>query len=410
MHNVVHSSREGGFAYSDVTQPLNYTSESDTDPYIIETNLPAESLSPYSHETVREAWTPTATTAATDDCSALEEFSFQGAGWKVYFTEDGYIYYLSDNAHSQWGDPRVYGVYYEDSDVPESPSFQSPRLPPSPRRLSEKSSMRHRSMSSESSGLEDDVAYIRTPAKNQSSSFKPIRKSSSSVETPETKPSSTKILENADDDLSSDIQRFDSMPEDVEESDVRHIGLDGLARAPFPKDLIADNLWGMSSFNTLSGAESRTKESVGEAVSPRRKLILYNVMIGLSQLKSAGSYKVILDTICSLEIQRGRLTTDHLETFLHIIPLSIEGDNHQGRGQSQHPSEDFLAVADKYYPDLPYRACASYICSVLPALFGSIQSQSQTIIRGCEQVGYEIFIDEYDLHRRFCPVCNLRIT
>ena len=200
----------------DVTQQPYYTSESDTDPYVIETNLQAESFSPFSHDTVREAWTPTATTAATDDFSALEEFSFQGASWKVYSTEDGHIYYLCADSHSQWGDPRVYGLYYEDSDVPESPSFQSPRMPPSPRRLSEKSSIRRRSMSSESSEVDEDVAYIRTPNKNQCTPFKPIRKSSCSQETSDTRQSSTKSVEASADDLSSDIQRFDSPSDDME--------------------------------------------------------------------------------------------------------------------------------------------------------------------------------------------------
>lgn len=56
--------------------------------------------------------------------SALEIFSLFGTLWEVYVTADGYTYYLdSISKHSQWDDPRIYGLTNyneEDGDVIKS--------------------------------------------------------------------------------------------------------------------------------------------------------------------------------------------------------------------------------------------------------------------------------------------------
>lgn len=44
------------------------------------------------------------------DPSALETFVLYDVVWNVYQTEEGYTYYLDQNNHSQWDDPRIHGI------------------------------------------------------------------------------------------------------------------------------------------------------------------------------------------------------------------------------------------------------------------------------------------------------------
>ena len=392
---LVDSPNERDLGHADCVH-MKETSESDSDPYVIETSLPTESLSPYSHETVREAWTPTATTSATDDITALEEFSFDGVGWKVYTTDEGYIYYLSDNSHSQWGDPRVYGTYCEEFEATEYPSFQSPRSPPSPRRQLDRASLRVRSVSTESSADDEDIDYVRTPMKSYHAMYKTPRKEiASSVQNAD--PLTAAYEEPPIGDISN------ASPSAVLEEEVltgqrddSHIGSntqrdsetarENTSDIQLPCEILAENLWRMSKFNAVSAESRSSKLGNADAVSPRRKLILYNVMIGLSQLKSIGSYETIFENACSLNINSGRMTADHLETLLRIVPINYDTDYYQGRGPAHHPAEDFLEVAYRYYPDLPNCVCACLICSTLPSQLSTIKSQSQALIKGCDQV------------------------
>jgi hypothetical protein len=64
----------------------------------------------------------------------LEVFDCLDRTWHVYLTEDQHVYYLDmENSHSQWEDPRVYGIITQEnySDLPpESPSKLSDGNPP----------------------------------------------------------------------------------------------------------------------------------------------------------------------------------------------------------------------------------------------------------------------------------------
>lgn len=49
--------------------------------------------------------------------SALEIFSLFGTLWEVYKTDEGYVYYLNSiSKHSQWDDPRIYGLLHYDTE------------------------------------------------------------------------------------------------------------------------------------------------------------------------------------------------------------------------------------------------------------------------------------------------------
>ena len=85
-----------------------------------------------------------------------EEFLFEDSNWSVYYTEEDNIYYLNESGHSQWGDPRVYGVYAEEPETAQGKAFSPRRCVPGP----EGSISRPRS---ESMSSEEDNLIIRTP-------------------------------------------------------------------------------------------------------------------------------------------------------------------------------------------------------------------------------------------------------
>ena len=51
----------------------------------------------------------------------VEEFDFQGALYHAYISEEGFMYYLDmHSGHSQWDDPRVYGLATDDPQVEQN--------------------------------------------------------------------------------------------------------------------------------------------------------------------------------------------------------------------------------------------------------------------------------------------------
>jgi hypothetical protein len=64
------------------------------------------------HHATEESYDHDAAAAA----SSLEEFEYEGYIWNTYQTEEGYYYYLhSLTYHSQWYDPREYGLIHEEA-------------------------------------------------------------------------------------------------------------------------------------------------------------------------------------------------------------------------------------------------------------------------------------------------------
>jgi hypothetical protein len=154
-----------------------------------------------------------------------------------------------------------------------------------------------------------------------------------------------------------------------------------------PEELLVGNYWRMSKFTSVSSAESKAKESYeNELTSPRRKLILYNVTIGLSQLKSLGTQETLLNSIYSLDTQRGRITSEHLDILLQILPASDDIDFVRNSPLIGHPAEDFIGLAMAYYPDLPNRLYSCFICSQFSAECNAAKTSCRYLIDGCNQV------------------------
>jgi formin 2 len=80
-----------------------------------------------------------------------------------------------------------------------------------------------------------------------------------------------------------------------------------------------------------------------------------NIVIGLSQYKSFGSYSILLSAICSLDNLNGTLTLDHAENLVSLLPTVSELKKVVDMSQSKHPAELFFLLAKDFYPELPRR-------------------------------------------------------
>lgn len=152
--------------------PTTYMDENSTP--VLDTPIAKDAWSPakytefvesaYAHEQSEDAVTP------------LEQFFLDDVLWHVWRTDEGHVYYLSEDNHSQWGDPRVYGVYTEDTNQniiedydkppsPSKPSFQKPRI------VKQSSHVGSESDDDNSSNVK-----IRTPIKENHAKYKSPRK------------------------------------------------------------------------------------------------------------------------------------------------------------------------------------------------------------------------------------------
>jgi len=80
-----------------------------------------------------------------------------------------------------------------------------------------------------------------------------------------------------------------------------------------------------------------------------------NIVIGLSQYKSFGSYSIMLSAICSLDNLGGTLTLDHVENLVPLLPTVTELKKVIDMKDSKHPAELFFLLAKDFYPELPRR-------------------------------------------------------
>lgn len=86
----------------------------------------------YCDDGAAQAYSAEATAESSEYAEPVEAFTHLGRDWTVYYTEDQQLYYLDmANEHSQWEDPREYGIRYFSS-VSESPTGRVSEPPKSP--------------------------------------------------------------------------------------------------------------------------------------------------------------------------------------------------------------------------------------------------------------------------------------
>ena len=166
-----------------------------------------------------------------------------------------------------------------------------------------------------------------------------------------------------------------------------------LGRGRLEEAMSLANLWHMGRFNAVWGSSGADEGDEGDASgvkapvavsSPRRKLIMYNVSISLSQLRQLGRVEDVLSAVCALDTWRGRITTEHLRALLHMLPED-PADIHAAN-RLDHPAEDFLQVAATYYPSLPRRVQVCLLCSQFPSELSRVRSACRAAVDACNEV------------------------
>ena len=196
----------------------------------------------------------------------------------------------------------------------------------------------------------------------------------------------------------------------------RRVQLQNIHWNPLPAEKLSKSVWGQGAkedqddiqdtdleeleklFGSKSNSNPNPSKTQGEgdgAESKKNamKLLLLegkraqNIVIGLAQYKSlAADHHTILRAICSLDSLGGKISADHLENLLPLLPTPSEMKRISDIELSQHPAEVFARAAGMYFPELPrrlqcYLTTLQFRASCIEAL-----DKAHALISACREV------------------------
>ena len=122
-----------------------------------------------------------------------------------------------------------------------------------------------------------------------------------------------------------------------------------------------------------------------------------NVVIGLAQYKSltqppaeggggGGGMFALLRAVCSLDSMGGRVTADHLENLLPLLPTPAEMKRLADLAASSHPAEVFIRTAASFYPELPRRLQCFLTCCSFRQSAQACAAKARLLVTACVEV------------------------